>query len=72
VDLKDDGYAVVKLSKVLGRDPALADVQRAQQQYAQAWGDAESQAYYAALKARFKVDVKGVPEPAGTAPGALN
>jgi peptidyl-prolyl cis-trans isomerase D len=72
VDLKDDGYAVVKLSKVLGRDPALADVQRAQQQYAQAWGDAESQAYYAALKARFKVDVKGVPEPAGTAPGAPN
>ena len=58
VDLGDQGYAVAKISKVLGRDPATADATRAQSQYAQAWGDAESQAYYAALKARFKVEIK--------------
>jgi peptidyl-prolyl cis-trans isomerase D len=58
VDLGDAGYAVVKLVKVLGRDPVVGDPARAQAQYAQAWGEAESQAYYAALKTRFKVEVK--------------
>ena len=58
VDLGDAGYAVVKLVKVLGRDPVVADPARAQTQYAQAWGEAESQAYYAALKTRFKVEIK--------------
>ena len=62
VELGDQGYAVVKIDKVLGRDPVTADATRAQSQYAQAWGDAESQAYYNALKARFKVEIK---------PGAL-
>ncbi len=62
VDLGDQGYAVVKIGKVLGRDPVTADATRAQSQYAQAWGDAESQAYYNALKSRFKVEIK---------PGAL-
>jgi len=56
VDLAEQGYAVAKLSKVLGRDPVAADAARAQSSYAQTWGDAESQAYYEALKARFKVD----------------
>lgn len=60
VDLAADGYAVVKLVKVLGRDPAAADVARVQAQYAQAWGDAESQAYYAALKTRLRVEVDAV------------
>ncbi len=58
VDLGDRGYAVVKIAKVLGRDPVTADATRAQAQYAQAWADAESQAYYGALKSRFKVEVK--------------
>ena len=58
VDLGDQGYAVAKITKVLGRDPVAADATRAQSQYAQAWGDAESQAYYAALKTRFKVEIK--------------
>jgi len=57
VDLKDEGYAAVKLVKIAGRDAALADERRGQQQYAQAWGDAEAQAYYAALKSRFKVEL---------------
>jgi peptidyl-prolyl cis-trans isomerase D len=58
VDLGDTGYAVVKIGKVLGRDPVTADATRAQAQYAQAWGDAESQAYYNALKTRYKVEIK--------------
>jgi peptidyl-prolyl cis-trans isomerase D len=56
VDLAGQGYAVAKLTKVLGRDPVAADAARAQGSYAQTWGDAESQAYYEALKTRFKVD----------------
>ena len=70
-DLGDQGYAVAKISKVLGRDPMVADAARARTQYAQAWGDAESQAYYAALKTRFKVEIKSnalvAAEPAATA-----
>ena len=58
VDLGASGYAVAKISKVLGRDPAVGDPVRAQTQYAQAWGDAESQAYYAALKTRYKAEIK--------------
>lgn len=58
VDLGDQGYAVVKIAKVLGRDPVAADAARAQSQYGQAWGDAEGQAYYAALKTRYKVEIK--------------
>ncbi len=58
VDLGDQGYAVAKISKVLGRDPAAADAARGQAEYGRAWGDAETQAYYAALKARFKVEIK--------------
>ncbi|MBS0446591.1 MAG: SurA N-terminal domain-containing protein [Proteobacteria bacterium] len=57
-DLGDLGYAVVKVTKVLGRDPAAGDAKAAQGQYAQAWADAESQAYYAALKSRFKAEIR--------------
>ena len=62
IDLGAAGYAVVKLSKLLGRDPAAADPARAQAQYAQAWGDAEAQAYLASLKAASKVEI--TPQPA--------
>ena len=58
VDLGDQGYAVAKIIKVQGRDPATGDAVRAQSEYAKAWGDAESQAYYNALKTRFKVEIK--------------
>lgn len=66
VELGGQGYAVVKLSKVRGRDPAAGDDARARGQYAQSWADAESQAYYAALKARLRVDqvVKAASSPA--------
>lgn len=58
VSVGDQGFAAVKIGRVLGRDPVTADTVRAQSQYAQAWGDAESQAYYAALKTRYKTEIK--------------
>ena len=57
VDLGDQGYVVAKITKLWGRDPSVADPVKAKEQYARIWGDAESQAYYAALKARYKVTI---------------
>jgi len=68
VDQGAQGYAVVKIGKVLGRDPATGDAQRLQAQYGQAWGDAESQAYYAALRARYRAET--LPAAAGAASAA--
>ena len=55
IDLAEEGYAVARITKTLGRDPIAADTARAQEQYAQAWGNAETMAYYDALKTRLKV-----------------
>lgn len=56
VSLGDQGYAVIKVEKVLDRDvrepAALAEEVR---QYNQWWAAAEAQAYYEWLKQRFKV-----------------
>jgi len=57
VDLGDQGYVVVRITKLWGRDPTAADPVKAKDQYAQIWADAEAQAYYAALKSRFKATV---------------
>jgi peptidyl-prolyl cis-trans isomerase D len=70
VDLGVQGYAVVKVLKVAGRDPVAADAAQAQAQYLQAWENAESQAYYAALKTRFKVTTKPVASVGSAAAGA--
>ncbi len=58
VDLGAQGYAVVKVNKVLPRDPrdaAAAAKERAQ--YAQWWTAAESLAYYKMIQERFKVEI---------------
>jgi peptidyl-prolyl cis-trans isomerase D len=60
-DLGPQGYAVARIAKVLGRDPAAGDARQLSGQYAQAWADAETMAYYNALKTRFKVDIKAAP-----------
>jgi peptidyl-prolyl cis-trans isomerase D len=57
VSLGDEGFVVARVTKVLGRDPVVADPVRAASQYSQGWAGAEAQAYYAALKSRFKVEV---------------
>ena len=67
VDLVEQGYALAKVGKVLGRDPVAGDAARAQSEYGQAWADAEAQAYYTALKTRFKVEIKPGAVPAADA-----
>jgi peptidyl-prolyl cis-trans isomerase D len=59
VDLGSQGYAVVKVNKLVARE--TPDAQRAQGERAQygKWiGEAEGQAYYQMLKERFKVQIK--------------
>jgi peptidyl-prolyl cis-trans isomerase D len=58
VDLGDQGFLVARIMQVLPRDPALATEQTLQAQYAQAQANAEMQAYYTALKARFDAEIK--------------
>ncbi|MES2402211.1 MAG: SurA N-terminal domain-containing protein [Pseudomonadota bacterium] len=66
VDLGAQGYAIVKLLKVLPRDPALGpSAKQEQEQYAKWWTTAESLAYYNSLKERFKTEIR-VPKPVST------
>ena len=59
VDLGAQGFALVKLVKVLPRDPAPeASSKQERSQYAQWWTSAESLAYYNSLKERFKTEIK--------------
>jgi peptidyl-prolyl cis-trans isomerase D len=67
VDFGDQGYAVVQITKILPRDPASGDAAQLRGQYAQAWGEAESEAYYRALRERMKVQVTGTVKPADPA-----
>ena len=65
VDLGNEGYAVVKVNKVLERE-AVAPQQAQQEvgQYNRAWATAEAMAYYEMLKGRFKAQIN-VPRPQG-------
>jgi len=58
VDLGTQGYAVVKINKIVPRS-AVEETRATQDraQYAQWWGSAENQAYYSLLKERFKVEI---------------
>ena len=68
VGLDGAGEAVLRVVKVLPRDPAAAGGDAAlRQQFAQALASAESQAYYEVLKQRYKVSIK-VPAAAASAP----
>ncbi|HZV93577.1 MAG TPA: SurA N-terminal domain-containing protein [Caldimonas sp.] len=57
VDLGSAGYDVVKITKLWGRDPGFADLDKARSQYGQVWSDAVDRAYYDELKSRFKVKI---------------
>ena len=58
VDVGDGSYLVVKIEKVLPRDPALIDPKRAAEQYARAWSAAEMAGYYNVLKSEYKATIK--------------
>jgi peptidyl-prolyl cis-trans isomerase D len=58
VDLGAQGYAVLRVNKVLPRDLQTANVAQDRQQVTTWWTGAESLAYYEALKQRFKVEFK--------------
>ena len=63
VDLGNEGYAVVKVEKVLPRETRDAKaLQQEAQQYGQWWAGAEGQAYFNALKERYKARIE-VPAP---------
>lgn len=58
VDLGAQGYAIVKVAKVVPRDaPIEATAKQERNQYAQWWTSAESLAYYNGLKERFKAEI---------------
>jgi peptidyl-prolyl cis-trans isomerase D len=69
VDLGDQGYLVARVTKVLPRDPAVASEANLQGQYAQAVSNAETLAYLAALKTRYKAEIKASALTADTAAG---
>jgi len=58
VDAGEGVYVVARIDKLLPRDPALTDPKRMVDNYNQAWSAAEGDAYYRALKTRYKVSVK--------------
>jgi peptidyl-prolyl cis-trans isomerase D len=69
VDLGAQGYAIVKVGKVVPRDaPLEANAKQERDQYTQWWTSAENLAYYNGLKERFKAEIL-VARPA---PGKLN
>ncbi len=65
VDLGGEGYAVVRVTKVLAREaPPEALAKQERGQYLQAWAAAENMAYYNLLKDRLKAQVL-VAKPSG-------
>lgn len=58
VDLGVQGYAVVRVNKIVPRPaPAEAAAKQEHAQYTQSWTGAESEAYYGFLKERFKAQI---------------
>jgi peptidyl-prolyl cis-trans isomerase D len=59
VDLAAQGYAVIKVTQVLPREPRdEATTRQERAQYTQWWTAAESLAYYKLMQERFKVEFK--------------
>jgi peptidyl-prolyl cis-trans isomerase D len=58
-EVPGEAFVVARVDKVLPRETPAEGIAALQSQYAQVWTQAESQAYYRALKNRFKVEVKG-------------
>ena len=59
IDLGVQGYAILKVLKVLPREASLeAAAKQERSQYAKFWTSAESLAFYNVLKERFKTEIK--------------
>jgi peptidyl-prolyl cis-trans isomerase D len=58
VSLGEQGYAVVKVNKLLEREAKADSTKQDRQQYSQWWTNAETMAYYNTLKERFKAEIK--------------
>jgi peptidyl-prolyl cis-trans isomerase D len=59
VDLGEQGYAVVKVDKIVPRDPPAPEMAKQElEQYTKWWSAAENLAYYNLLKDRFKVKIE--------------
>jgi peptidyl-prolyl cis-trans isomerase D len=70
VALPGQGYVVARINKVLPRETKPDEDKALRGQVAQAWARAESEAYYQALTARFKVDKRVDPVAAAAAASA--
>ena len=57
VDLGAQGYAVIRVTKVLPPEDNQALMKQAQQQFTQLWGSAETLAYLAELKSLMKAEI---------------
>jgi peptidyl-prolyl cis-trans isomerase D len=57
VDLQEQGYVLLRVMKVLPREPAPGGEDALRGQFGQAWAAAESDAYLAALKKRYKAQL---------------
>jgi peptidyl-prolyl cis-trans isomerase D len=58
VDLGVQGYAVVRVNKIVSRPESTAQqAEQSRSQFARLWSQAESQAYLASLKSKFKVEM---------------
>ncbi len=69
-DIGEPGYLVLRVTQVLARETPPGGDAPLLQQYSQAWAAAESQAYLASLKKRFKAEVKDSALAAATAASA--
>ena len=58
VDLGTQGYAVVKINKLLERETKADTLSQDREQYTKWWSNAEAAAYYNVLKDRFKAEIK--------------
>ena len=68
VDLGAEGYAVVRVNKIVPRESQSEDQARqSRQQFAQLWGRAEMQAYLEALKKQLKAEIVATPQKSDTA-----
>ncbi len=58
VDLGAEGYAVVRVGKIVPREAQSAEqAAQTRRQFAQLWGQAEIQAYLSALKKQYKAEI---------------